>query len=141
MSSQRGNTSRTRAQKHKNQKGFKNNLHDTSNRTKLINSIQVSDVCAKCKEVIEWKIKYKKYKRLTQPKTCVKCSQKTVKQAYHVMCKECGVKLGLCTKCCQNQEIVATAPDENERVNFLNHWYTTLHEQLFYVLATVRQRT
>lgn len=116
MSSQKGNVSRTRCQKHNNQKAFKNDLHDTSNRTKLINSIQVSDVCGKCKEVIEWKIKYKKYKPLTQPKTCVKCSQKAVKQAYHVMCKECGVKLGLCTKCCQEKEIVTTAPINNNQV-------------------------
>lgn len=117
MSSQKGNVSRTRAQRHKNHTAFKNNLHDTSNRTKLVNSVQVSDVCLRCKEVIEWKIKYKKYKPLTQPKTCVKCSQKTVKAAYHVMCKECGIKLGVCTKCCQKKDIVEAPPSETEQVN------------------------
>lgn len=72
MSSQKGNISRQRPQKHQNRVAFKNTLHDTSLRTKQINNLQVSNVCVRCKEVIEWKIKYKKYKPLTQMKTCVK---------------------------------------------------------------------
>lgn len=116
MSTQRGSATRTRPQKHKNKTSFKNNLHDTSHQTKFINSIQVSDVCARCKEIIEWKIKYKKYKPLTQPKTCVKCEQRTVRQAYHVMCLDCGRKLGLCTKCCQAKDVVAPGPDKREQV-------------------------
>ncbi|XP_023024629.2 uncharacterized protein C9orf85 homolog [Leptinotarsa decemlineata] len=115
MSSQRGNASRTRPQKHQNRSAFKNNLHDISNRTKLINSIQVSDVCMRCKEIIEWKIKYKKYKPLTQPKTCVKCGQKAVKKAYHVMCSECGKNLRCCTKCCQDKEIVQVEQPKDEQ--------------------------
>ncbi|XP_049822676.1 uncharacterized protein C9orf85 homolog isoform X2 [Aethina tumida] len=120
MSSQKGNTARTRPQKHKNKTAFKNNLHDTSNKTKLINSIHVSDVCVRCKEIIEWKIKYKKYKPLTQPRKCVKCDQKTVKKAYHVMCLECGKKLGLCTKCCEAKEVVQAPPDEREQLKLDN---------------------
>lgn len=116
MSSQKGNTTRTRPQKHKNKTAFKNNLHDTSQRTKFINNIQVSEVCGRCKEIIEWKIKYKKYKPLTQPKKCVKCEQKTVKQAYHVMCSDCGKKHKVCTKCCQEKEIIQAPPDEKEQI-------------------------
>ncbi|CAH1104559.1 unnamed protein product [Psylliodes chrysocephalus] len=106
MSSEKGNVARTRPQKHKNRGVFKNNLHDTNHVTKMINSIQVSHVCERCKDIIEWKIKYKKYKPLSQAKTCVKCNLKTVKRAYHVMCAECGKKLGLCTKCCQKKDVV-----------------------------------
>nr|CAH7738447.1 unnamed protein product [Callosobruchus chinensis] len=120
MSLQKGNVQRTRAQKHRNHTVFKNSLHDTSNRTKLINSIQVSNVCVRCKDIIDWKIKYKKYKPLSQPKTCVKCGQKAVKQAYHVMCSDCGKKLGICTKCCQKKEIVAGPPTKNEQIKLDN---------------------
>ncbi|RZC39139.1 DUF2039 domain containing protein [Asbolus verrucosus] len=116
MSTQRGNIQRSRPQKHQNKTSFKNTLHDTSNRTKMLNSIQVSDVCLRCKEIIEWKIKYKKYKPLSQPKKCVKCDQKAVKQAYHVMCVECGKKFNVCTKCCQSKEIVAAKPSEQEQL-------------------------
>lgn len=36
----------------------------------------------------------------------VKCLQKTVKDAYHVMCKPCALKLELCAKCGKKEEIV-----------------------------------
>ncbi|XP_028136637.1 uncharacterized protein C9orf85 homolog isoform X1 [Diabrotica virgifera virgifera] len=120
MSTQKGNTGRTRPQKHKNRSAFKNNLHDTNHRTKMINSIQVSDVCARCKDIIEWKIKYKKYKPLTQPKTCNKCGLKTVKKAYHVMCSDCGKKLGVCTKCCEKREVFVAEPTEKQQVQLDN---------------------
>lgn len=116
MSTQRGNSARSRAQKHKNRTSFKNDLHDTSHQTKLINNIKVSDVCIRCKVIIEWKIKYKKYKPLTQPKKCVKCEQKTVKHAYHVMCLDCGRKLQVCTKCCKSKELVAAPPSQQEQL-------------------------
>ena len=68
MSSQRGNVKKKKAQKHQNSTAFKNNLHDTSTKTKMINDIQVTQCCSRCTEIIEWKIKYKKYKPLTVPK-------------------------------------------------------------------------
>ena len=68
MSSAKGNVRKSRPQKHQNTTAFKNNLHDTSKRTKVINSIEVTCCCSRCTEVIEWKIKYKKYKLLTVPK-------------------------------------------------------------------------
>lgn len=124
MSTQRGNFSRQRPQKYKNSFAFKNDMHDKTNQTKMINSLQVRDVCNRCKEVIEWKIKYKKYKPLTQPKTCVQCNQKTVRHAYHVMCIECGKKTGKCTKCCKSEEVIEVTVTEkpfkiNEEMKYL----------------------
>jgi hypothetical protein len=69
MSSQKGNVNRTRAQKHKNATAYKNTMHDTSHQTKSILKTTQDGLCGRCKEVIEWKIKYKKYKPLTQPAT------------------------------------------------------------------------
>ena len=116
MSTQRGSISRKRPQKHQNGKVFKNNLYDTSHRTKFINNIQVCDVCVRCKEIIEWKIKYKKYKPLSKPKTCVRCGERKVVKAYHVICKDCGVKLQVCTKCCEVKDVVSGGPDNDEQV-------------------------
>ena len=73
MSSQRGNVKKKKAQKHQNSTSFKNNLHDTSTKTKMINNIQVTQCCSRCTEIIEWKIKYKKYKPLTVPKKWYVC--------------------------------------------------------------------
>ncbi|KAJ1206877.1 hypothetical protein NDU88_002270 [Pleurodeles waltl] len=68
MSSQRGNVSRTRPQRHQNETVFKNNKFDTSSLTKKLNTKVHEAVCQHCKEVLEWRVKYKKFKALTQPK-------------------------------------------------------------------------
>ncbi|XP_071502911.1 uncharacterized protein [Diadema antillarum] len=99
MSTQRGNVKKSRTQKHKNTVVFKNSMHDTSKRTKQLNDMCISDTCARCKDILEWKIKYKKYKPLTQPKRCTKCQEKTIKNAYRIICENCAEADGICTKC------------------------------------------
>ena len=69
MSSQRGNVSRTRKQKFQNAKKFKNDMHDSSGKIKMINNLTMEGLCKRCSDIIEWKIKYKKYKPLTKPAT------------------------------------------------------------------------
>ena len=76
MSSQKGNPHRSRPQKHKNVRAFKNDLHDTSHVIKKINSLEFYGICGRCKGIIDWKVKYKKYKPLTTMKKCVKCLEK-----------------------------------------------------------------
>ncbi|XP_053601673.1 uncharacterized protein C9orf85 homolog [Plodia interpunctella] len=106
MSNSRGNISRKRPQKHQNKTAFKNDLHDTSHKTKLLNSLEITGVCKRCKDIIDWKIKYKKYKPLTAPKKCVGCDQKVIKHAYHLLCCKCAAEKNVCAKCCK--------PFENE---------------------------
>lgn len=119
MSCRKGSeaNTRNRPQKYKNRTAFRNDLHDTSPALKLMNSIQVCEVCQHCKSVIEWKIKYKKYKVLTQQKTCRRCNQKTIKRAYHVLCKPCAKEERVCAKCCKSSlevEIEPAAPTQEE---------------------------
>merc|ERR1712002_640473 len=106
MSTQKGNTKRSRPPKHKNNFAFKNDMHDTSDKTKNLNNLRVSNVCQRCKDCIEWKIKYKKYKPLTVPSKCVKCSGKKVKYAYHIVCTECALQYKICAKCSKAKEVV-----------------------------------
>ncbi|XP_065214570.1 uncharacterized protein C9orf85 homolog [Planococcus citri] len=116
MSSQRGNISRTRPQKHQNRKVFKNDLHDTNIRTKRINQTQITHVCAKCKSILEWKIKYKKYKMIKAAKTCNKCSLKAIKMPYHTVCIPCAQKLSICPKCevhISREDIQKDDPSDN----------------------------
>ncbi|XP_050328259.1 uncharacterized protein C9orf85 homolog [Bactrocera neohumeralis] len=112
MSTQRGNATRTRSQKHKNRTVFKNDLHDKTNLQKKINSLHVSEVCQHCKDVIEWKIKYKKYKPLTQPKKCTRCEQKNIIKAYHVLCRHCALETHVCAKCLKSEEQVVIEPPQ-----------------------------
>ncbi|XP_015510146.2 uncharacterized protein LOC107217241 [Neodiprion lecontei] len=116
MSSQKGNAARSRPQKYQNRHAFKNNLHDTSHKTKFINGIDVANVCERCKQIIEWKIKYKKYKPLKAPSKCVKCEQKTVKHAYHIMCGPCAKKNEVCPKCGIKSELIPGKPTVQEQL-------------------------
>ncbi|CAH8651344.1 unnamed protein product [Heterobilharzia americana] len=106
MSSQRGNTQRTRPQKYRNTKAFKNNLHDTSKEVKQLSDVPLDLLCPRCVEIIQWRVKFKKYHQLTNPKACVKCNEKTVKQAYHIVCKPCSSALKICCKCGKPNESI-----------------------------------
>uniref|UniRef100_A0A1A8S4R5 Chromosome 9 open reading frame 85 n=1 Tax=Nothobranchius rachovii TaxID=451742 RepID=A0A1A8S4R5_9TELE len=106
MSSQKGNISRSRGQKHQNSTAFKNDKHGASSQVKKANSKIHDGLCQHCKGVLEWKVKYNKYKPLTQPRKCVKCSQKTVKDAYHIVCKPCSLQLDICCKCGKKEDII-----------------------------------
>ncbi|XP_069619563.1 uncharacterized protein C9orf85 homolog [Ranitomeya imitator] len=112
MSSQRGNVQRSRAQKHRNVTVFKNDKYDSSSKTKKINCKQHDGVCQRCREVLEWRVKFSKYKPLSQPRKCVKCLQKTVKEAYHIICQPCALQLELCAKCGKKEDLVVLGKDQ-----------------------------
>ncbi|XP_068629240.1 uncharacterized protein C9orf85 homolog [Battus philenor] len=129
MSCSRGNTNRTRGQKHQNRTAFKNDLHDSSRKTKFLNSLDVTGVCARCKEIIEWKIKYKKYKPLDAPRKCVGCEQKTVKFAYHVLCVNCASVKKVCAKCCKDNKEIEMEAKENVNQDKIKLMLKTLPER------------
>lgn len=114
MSSQKGNCSRSRGQKHQNATAFRNDKYGASVQVKKAKAKIHDGLCQRCKDVLEWKVKYNKYKPLTQPRKCVKCLQKTVKDAYHIICKPCALKLELCAKCGKNEEIAIPIDQELE---------------------------
>ncbi|XP_034192322.1 uncharacterized protein C9orf85 homolog [Osmia lignaria lignaria] len=114
MSTQKGNSNRSRPQKYQNKSAFKNDLHDKSNKTKLINKIEVTNVCEKCKKIIEWKIKYKKYKPLKTPSKCLKCEQKAINNAYHKLCLPCAKQFEVCPKCGEEGNIIEGKPSKED---------------------------
>ncbi|KGL94415.1 Uncharacterized protein C9orf85, partial [Charadrius vociferus] len=71
-----------------------------------INAKLHDGVCQHCKGILEWRVKFSKYKLLSKPKKCVKCLQKTVKDPYHIICRPCAGKLKICAKCGKEEEIV-----------------------------------
>ncbi|KAL1274104.1 hypothetical protein QQF64_026918 [Cirrhinus molitorella] len=114
MSSQKGNVSRSRGQKHQNATAFKNDKYGATAQIKKAKAKTHDGLCQHCKDVIEWKVKYNKYKPLTQPRKCVKCLQKTVKDAYYIICKPCALKLELCAKCGNKEDIVIPLDKEEQ---------------------------
>ncbi|XP_023273972.1 uncharacterized protein C9orf85 homolog [Seriola lalandi dorsalis] len=117
MSSQKGNVSRSRGQKHQNITAYKNDKYGATAQVKKAKSKIHDGLCQHCKDVLDWKVKYNKYKSLTQPRKCVKCSQKTVKDAYHIICKPCSLQLEICCKCGKKEDIIIPVnshPDNKE---------------------------
>ncbi|XP_054253319.1 uncharacterized protein C9orf85 homolog [Indicator indicator] len=115
MSSEKGNVSRTRPQRYQNARAFKNDKYDTSARRKKINAKLHDGVCQHCKGILEWRVKFSKYKLLSKPKKCVKCLQKTVKDPYHIICRPCAGRLEVCAKCGKEEEIVIPIDKEQDR--------------------------
>ncbi|XP_074993596.1 uncharacterized protein C9orf85 homolog isoform X3 [Calonectris borealis] len=70
MSSEKGNVSRTRPQRYQNARAFRNDKYDTSARRKKINAKLHDGVCQHCKGILEWRVKFSKYKLLSKPKKC-----------------------------------------------------------------------
>lgn len=69
-----------------------------------------------------------KYKPLTQPKTCANCKRKSVRDAYHVFCKECAAEKDVCGKCTlPNQLFIG---DKEQKINMKIQESKTLSSNL-----------
>ncbi|CAG8631993.1 13714_t:CDS:2 [Gigaspora rosea] len=90
-------------QKYQNFYAFRANKN--SKKTKLINLLPINSVC---KNIIEWRKKFKRYKLLKTPKRCVCYEEKTIKEAYHILCNKCAKDKGVCAKCQGSEDIVVT---------------------------------
>ena len=61
-------------------------------------------VCDRCREKVQWRFRYDKYKPLTKPATCQRCKNKAVHKAYRNMCDPCAIKSKECPSCCKDIE-------------------------------------
>lgn len=90
--------------KHQNKFAWKPNLGRKINETEPGGRFrpfpEVTGVCSRCRDQIEWKRKYGKYKPLVEPSKCQKCSKRAVRQAYLNLCPGCAKDQGVCAKCC-----------------------------------------
>lgn len=91
--------STTHKQTYQNDYAFRPNKG--SKKSRQIHSLPTGTACEKCREIIEWRKKFQKYKPLTEVKKCIKCELKKVKFAYHTVCEDCVVALKICGKCAQ----------------------------------------
>lgn len=61
-------------------------------------------ICDKCREKVQWRFKFDKYKPLSKPGTCQACKNKMVHKAYRSLCDPCSIKRGACPACCKDLE-------------------------------------
>lgn len=100
----RKNKGKVKQQKHKNRRAFA--VRDKVEHEKMKKKVRLNNLCEKCLEIIQWKIKYGKYKKMTVPKKCIKCNIKRIVANYRVICDPCSDKLKLCSKCGHDKEFV-----------------------------------
>ncbi|KAL3640208.1 hypothetical protein CASFOL_011794 [Castilleja foliolosa] len=105
--------------KHQNKFAWKPHGGQKINPTELGGSLkpysEVTGVCPRCKTQIDWKRKYGKYKPLSEPAKCQRCSKRNVRQAYHNLCNGCAKEHNVCAKCsCQVNHIVGRDLSEVE---------------------------
>lgn len=82
------NKKKGHAPAHQNKFAFYHN--PKSKKTAQIMESKISNVCQKCREKLEWRKKYRKYKPLTQPSICNICRNRNITAAYHTICYSCS---------------------------------------------------
>ncbi|EPS71583.1 hypothetical protein M569_03181, partial [Genlisea aurea] len=96
--------------KHQNKFAWKPNAGVKINPTELGGKLrpfsEITGVCQRCKDQIDWKRKYGKYKPLNEPAKCQRCSKRNVRQAYHNLCTGCAREHSVCAKCSCSVAIV-----------------------------------
>ena len=111
MASTRKGDPKKKGQKYKNTQAFSLTKRQAlTPQQKAASSTEVSGLCKRCTEVIEWKIKYGKYKMLSVPRKCLLCGMNTVNRAYFNLCKQCATDKGCCAKC-QASDVIGSFPD------------------------------
>lgn len=105
--------------KHQNKFAWKPNLGRKINETEPGGRFrplpEITGVCPRCRDQIDWKRKYGKYKPLVEAAKCQSCSKRAVRQAYHNLCHACAKNQGVCAKCrCRVNQIVGRDSTEVE---------------------------
>ena len=91
-----------KGQKFQNKFAFK--VKNKVDHEKLVKETPLYNLCSRCVDIIEWKLQYGKYKKLTRPASCLKCNMKKIFSNYRSLCNPCAEKEKLCAKCSQPKE-------------------------------------
>lgn len=75
-----------------------------TNQEARIEKGMVEGICPRCRDKVEWRFQYNKYKPLKQPGACSKCCKRTVLKAYRTWCDDCSKKAKCCPACCLSRK-------------------------------------
>ncbi|KAG0568162.1 hypothetical protein M758_7G188100 [Ceratodon purpureus] len=134
MSTCKGGTPRG-PPKHQNKVVWKPNAGVKKNETEVGSKQRpfpaITGVCPRCKQQIEWRRKYGKYKPLVEPGKCNDCGKRAVRQAHHTICIACSKNRNVCAKCCRPAETIVGSNVDAEEVE---------RKELEEALKTMRER-
>lgn len=94
-----GNTKKKQQRKQAHQNTFTFRHNPNSVLTKEIMAINISGLCRRCNDKIEWRRNYRKYKIQTHLSKCTLCQTKSIKLAYNIVCDPCSNQKNICRIC------------------------------------------
>ncbi len=97
--------------KYQNKKGYK--LRYKDHLIDIQENTPKDKLCKRCYEIIDWKLKFGKYKKLRTPRKCQFCQRKLVCKAYRHICDICAQEKKACAKCMKS--INAFQPYKNPK--------------------------
>lgn len=71
-------------------------------------------ICRRCREKVQWRFQYDKYKPLTAMAICRDCNRKCITRAYRSFCESCAASKGVCQGCCKQYLIDANGNQTGE---------------------------
>jgi hypothetical protein len=71
-------------------------------------------VCLKCREKLQWRFQFNKYKPLKNIANCSGCHKKCVTKAYRTLCDDCGNQRNCCPGCCQDLQMLYEEKKQKE---------------------------
>ena len=71
-------------------------------------------ICPKCREKLQWRFQYNKYKPLKSVANCRRCRDKCVTKAYRTYCDKCANELHVCPGCCVDMNVALQSKKERD---------------------------
>eukprot|EP01039_Chlorochromonas_danica_P006786 gene6786-7497_t len=81
-------------------------------RESKIQQLMCEGICGRCRDKVQWRFKFDKYKPLKNPATCQDCRQKTIVKAYRTLCDSCASAKNVCPSCCTDLALADTIAKE-----------------------------
>jgi hypothetical protein len=101
---------------------------------KLKEDTPKDNLCTRCYEQIDWKLKFGKYKTSTVPRRCQLCDEKKVVKSYRHICDQCVRDKKVCSKCGVVAALKTVLPkaiekiEETRRFQGMDNYLKTLRE-------------
>jgi hypothetical protein len=74
-------------------------------REERITQAMVENICPRCREKVQWRWNFDRYKPLTKPATCKNCKRKVVNKAYRDFCDPCAALKKVCPSCTEDWKL------------------------------------
>mmetsp|Transcript_3876 Transcript_3876/g.6059 ORF Transcript_3876/g.6059 Transcript_3876/m.6059 type:complete len:230 (+) Transcript_3876:81-770(+) len=71
-------------------------------------------VCPKCREKLQWRFQFNKYKALKNLANCQGCKKKCITKAYRTLCDNCASERRVCPGCCKNMHEALEAKKQRD---------------------------